>query len=579
MEHKLKTKIDELFEFVREKGRASFEEISKKLGWESAVVERVCRVLEKEGFLEVHYPLNVIQPPTVSFKKEIEEEEEVEKPVEVKEKYTISADNVPAGVQIYFSREEKRPAYELILLEVSPYTRAFFSELKDEITREVPVDTQRMTDIERSLEMRGKFMRVADEKLARLKLEKGQAEVLKGILLHSMYGLGDIELLMADDNLEEIAINNSSAPLAVYHRKFGWLKTNLRLASEEEILNYASQIGRKVGRQITVLEPILDAHLLAGDRVCATLYPISSKGNTLTIRRFARNPWTLTNLCYPNVKTISVETAAFLWQAIHYEMNLLIAGGTASGKTSMLNALGALIPTSQRVITIEDTRELNLPTYQWNWIPLVTRRPNPEGLGEVGMLDLMISSLRMRPDRILLGEIRKRQEAEVLFEAMHTGHAVASTLHADTSVQVMRRLIEPPIQIPIVELEAIHLIVVQYRDRRTNIRRTSEVSEIIPGGGDERPTLNRVYGWRPRTDEFEKSKTPIRFIDELNLHTGMTTAEITDDQKEKMSILKWMMKKKLDKIDDVGAVMKAYYTDREAVLRASEHNLDIGKIL
>jgi flagellar protein FlaI len=127
------------------------------------------------------------------------------------------------------------------------------------------------------------------------------------------------------------------------------------------------------------------------------------------------------------------DMAALLWQAMQYEMNVLVAGGTASGKTSALNGLVALVQPFQRILTIEDTRELMLPTYQWNWIPMITRLPNPEGLGEVTMLDLLVNALRMRPDRIVMGEIRRKREAEVLFEAMHTGHSVYSTMHADTS--------------------------------------------------------------------------------------------------------------------------------------------------
>jgi Flp pilus assembly CpaF family ATPase len=142
--------------------------------------------------------------------------------------------------------------------------------------------------------------------------------------------------------------------------------------------------------------------------------------------------------------SMSYEMAALLWQAIQFEMNIIIAGGTASGKTSALNGLLALVQPFQRIVTIEDTRELMLPSFQWNWVPLVTRQPNPEGAGEVTMLDLVVNSLRMRPDRIVMGEIRRKKEAEVLFEAIHTGHSVYATIHADTGSQVIKRLIEPP---------------------------------------------------------------------------------------------------------------------------------------
>tara|TARA_Y100000031_G_C8209569_1_gene380242 strand:+ start:126 stop:776 length:651 start_codon:yes stop_codon:yes gene_type:complete len=201
-----------------------------------------------------------------------------------------------------------------------------------------------------------------------------------------------------------------------------------------------------VGREITGLHPIMDAHLLSGDRVASTLFPVSTAGNTITIRRFARNPWTITTLIANN--TLSKEMAAFIWLAMHYEMNILVAGGTASGKTSMLSAISGLLPTNQRVISIEDTREITLPEeLEWNWVPLTTRNPNPEGQGEVTMLDLIVSSLRMRPDRIIAGEVRRKAQAETMFEAMHTGHSVYTTIHADTVEQVKRRKTQIRIQI------------------------------------------------------------------------------------------------------------------------------------
>jgi type IV secretory pathway ATPase VirB11/archaellum biosynthesis ATPase/intein/homing endonuclease len=168
-----------------------------------------------------------------------------------------------------------------------------------------------------------------------------------------MLGLGKVEVLLKDENLEEIVINNSQEPLWVYHKRFGWLKTNIVIKSDLEIYNYASMIGRKVGRQITSLNPLMDAHLTTGDRVNATLFPISTKGNTITIRKFARKPWTITDLIKNN--TISKEVASLLWLAIQYEMNVLVSGGTATGKTSILNVLTTFIPPNHRIVSIEDS--------------------------------------------------------------------------------------------------------------------------------------------------------------------------------------------------------------------------------
>jgi flagellar protein FlaI len=176
-----------------------------------------------------------------------------------------------------------------------------------------------------------------------------------------------------------------------------------------------------------------------------------------------------------------------------------------------------------------------------------------------------------------MGEIRRKREAEVLFEAMHTGHSVYSTIHADTGAQVLKRLTEPPIEVPAVQVEDIHLLLIQYRDRRKNIRRTLELSEVVPGVSG--PELNRIYNWKPRTDSFQAVKAPRRYVEQMNLHTGMTDKEISADQKQKISILNWMIKNDLDSIDDVGRVMKAYYADSESVLAGVSKDLKPSKVL
>ena len=319
----------------------------------------------------------------------------------------------------------------------------------------------------------------------------------------------------------------------------------------------------------------MDAHLPTGDRVNATLFPISNEGNTITIRRFARDPWTIVD--FIKLGTITSEMAAFIWTCVQYEMNIMVVGGTASGKTSLLNTICALIPPSNRTLTIEDTRELSLPSYmRWNWVGLLTRSQNEEGKGGVEMLDLMVSSLRMRPDRIIVGEIRKSREAEVLFEAMHTGHAVYSTIHADTGAQMLRRLQNLPFNMPPSELSALNLIIVQYRDRRKGIRRTYEISEVVSSG--DLLSLNPIYRWKARTDEFVSAKEPLRIMEELNLHTGMSPDEIKKDVDQKKAVLDWMVKRDIRSIEQVGQVMSIYYKRPEDVLKAARKNLPMDKL-
>jgi flagellar protein FlaI len=375
--------------------------------------------------------------------------------------------------------------------------------------------------------------------------------------------LGSVEFLLKDDLIEEICVNGAAFPVWGYHRKYGWLKTDLFIPSESQVWNYSSSIARGVGRQINTQVPLLDAYLSTGDRVNATLFPISYFGNTITIRKFARKPWTITD--YLKMNTLSIDVAALLWLSIQYETNIIVSGGTGAGKTSLLNVLSMFIPGNQRVVSIEQTREITLPT-SLQWVPLVVREPTSEGRGEISMLDLMVNSLRMRPDRIIVGEIRRAEEANVLFEAMHTGHSVYATLHAETVSETVRRLTNPPINIPPVMMESLQLVVSMYRDRRANVRRMYELGELVPSE-KEGVRENLLYRWRPYKDEIAVSEKSVRLMDSIQMHSNLDEDAIKEDLAGKKDILNWFVKNNVNNIDDVGKTIMAYYDDPDAVLK------------
>lgn len=571
------TVIDDMVEIVNKNKKANYKLLAKELQWKEESVEKIALLLEKAGLATTHYSPNMIEQPWITIKQVLAEEKKQNEEKKVEE-YIVPATGAHTSESVWIlrSEEERRPVYSIRRPRVTPYTRTYLEHLKTDIAKDMLIDiaTSEEGSSEKFLVKREIIKkRIAEE----INPKPESLELLSDLVVNEMYGLGELELLISDPKLEEIVINTSGMPVAIYHKKYGWMKTNIYLRTEEATRNYSEQIARKVGRQISMLNPILDAHLASGDRVNATLYPVSAHGNTITMRLFAKNPWTIVSYLKEENNSMSTEMAALLWQAMQYEMNVLIAGGTASGKTSALNGLVSLVQPFQRIVTIEDTRELMLPSYQWNWVPLVTRLPNPEGAGEITMLDLVVNALRMRPDRIVMGEIRRKKEAEVLFEAMHTGHSVYSTIHADTGAQVIKRLIEPPIEVPSSEIEDIHLLVVQYRDRRRNIRRTLEVSEIVTGTGS--PEVSKIFMWRPRTDNFQVVKSPHRYIEQMNIHTGMTEKEVDDDQKNKCAVLEWMVKNKLEHIEDIGRVMKAYYSDEPGFIKAVVSKAPPSKVL
>ena len=385
-------------------------------------------------------------------------------------------------------------------------------------------------------------------------------------MLQEMLGLGEIEFLLRDEQIEEICVNGSVKPVWVYHRKHGWMRTNLKIDSESHIWNYASSIARAVGRQITTKTPLLDAYLSTGDRVNATIFPISYFGNTISIRKFARKPWTITD--YIKTKTISTEVAALLWLAMQYEMNVIVSGGTGAGKTSMLNVLCMFIPENQRVISIEQTREITLPTYL-QWVPLVVREATGEGSGSVDMLDLMVNSLRMRPDRMIVGEVRRSEEAEVLFEAMHTGHSVYATMHAETVSETINRLINPPISVQPLTLKSLQLVVAMYRDRRSGIRRVFELGEVVPTETGVKENL--LYAWVPEKDSIIEANQSQSLMKSLKAYTNMSDKEIKSDLRGKGKILDFMVSKGINTVDEVGKMISDYYfSPQETIRRAGE---------
>ncbi|MBI4181564.1 MAG: CpaF family protein [Candidatus Aenigmarchaeota archaeon] len=487
--------------------------------------------------------------------------------MEIEKHYDLDVDGVRATVLIEHKPSEFVPLYTLSSPSVEPATQAVLDAVKEKLITELDLRPAEVIDPAEVRVLKKKFLaRSQDLIKAEIPgLSKEKLETLAGLLTHHSLGLGVLEVMLQDPRLEEIVVNGAKQPVWVYHRQMGWLKTNVVIATDAEIYNYAASIGRRVGSQITYLNPLMDAYLPSGDRSNATLFPISSSGNTLTIRKFASRPWTITD--FLESSTISYEIAAFLWLAIQYEMNMIISGGTASGKTSLLNVIACFIPPTHRILSIEDTREIQLPQFL-HWVPLTTRPSNPEGKGEVTMLELMINTLRMRPDRILVGEIRRSREAEVLFEAIHTGHSVYSTLHANTAQETVRRLTNPPIDIPPTLLSSLQIVVAMHRDRRRDVRRVFQVAELLARDGGTAIDVSTVFGWNPSTDKLVEMKRSVRVLEEIKFYTGMTDDDIKQDLDEKASILKWMVKQQIKDVNKVGEVVSRYYTDKAELLRA-----------
>lgn len=386
-------------------------------------------------------------------------------------------------------------------------------------------------------------------------------------LFQDLVGYGEIDPLIRDDNLEEIMVIGIDKPVFVYHREYGMMKTNILFKDAGEVMNLIDSIARQINRRIDQESPILDGRLPDGSRVNATIPPISADGPSMTIRKFKRDPLTIIDLI--NSKTISVELAAFFWLCFDglgvKSANAIISGGTSSGKTTTLNALSSFINPKERIITIEDTLELQIP--HEHVIRMETRPPNVENRGELTMNDLVKNSLRQRPDRIIVGEVRG-SEAITLFTALNTGHSGFGTLHSNDARETITRLTNAPMSVPNIMISAIDFIIMQnriYRSDGVSFRRISEVAEVS-GIEEGVIQLNKIFGWDPQSDTIKNVGITSKTLTEIANVSGNSLNSLYDEIKNREIVLQHMVDQNIRSIRDVSTVLEMYYLDSQKVL-------------
>lgn len=386
-------------------------------------------------------------------------------------------------------------------------------------------------------------------------------------LFQDLVGYGEIDPLIRDDNLEEIMVIGIDKPVFVYHREYGMMKTNILFKDAGEVMNLIDSIARQINRRIDQESPILDGRLPDGSRVNATIPPISADGPSMTIRKFKRDPLTIIDLI--NSKTISVELAAFFWLCFDglgvKSANAIISGGTSSGKTTTLNALSSFINPKERIITIEDTLELQIP--HEHVIRMETRPPNVENRGELTMNDLVKNSLRQRPDRIIVGEVRG-SEAITLFTALNTGHSGFGTLHSNDARETITRLTNAPMSVPNIMISAIDFIIMQnriYRPDGVSFRRISEVAEVS-GIEEGVIQLNKIFEWDPQSDTIKNVGITSKTLTEIANVSGNSLNSLYDEIKNREIVLQHMVDWNIRSIRDVSTVLEMYYLDPQKVL-------------
>jgi len=390
---------------------------------------------------------------------------------------------------------------------------------------------------------------------------------LSNKFLREIIGYGKIDPLIQDDELEEIMIIGTSKPIFVYHRKYGMMKTNIQFNDETELRDLIDSIARQINRRIDQESPILDGRLSDGSRINATIPPVSADGPSLTIRKFRQDPLTIIDLI--NSRTISLDLAGFLWLCIDglgvKSANAIISGGTSSGKTTTLNALSAFINPNERIITIEDTLELQIP--HEHVIRMETRPTNVEGKGELTMNDLVKNSLRQRPDRIIVGEVRA-DEAITLFTALNTGHSGFGTLHSNDARETITRLTNDPMSVPEIMIQAIDFIIMQnriYTPSGISFRRVSEVAEVV-GMEEGTVQLNKIFQWNPERDTIENISITSNTLQQIATLSGKSIPELKSEIENRKIVLKHMINQNIRSVEGVNSVIELYYKNPQKVL-------------
>jgi flagellar protein FlaI len=470
-------------------------------------------------------------------------------------------------VEIIREKESLDKRYVLIEVQLTGEEQKFLNFIKETLGG-FAFKTEELEEKGEAKYLNEKVDQIIDDYL--LKIDAQSKKKIMFYLEKEFLGLGKLEVLMKDPNIEDISCDGSGVYIFLYHRRFGSLKSNVKFNDEDELTAFVVKLAQKCNKHISIAEPMLDATMPDGSRIQMTLSTeVTTKGSTFTIRKFSEDPFSPPDLIEFN--TMSSEMVAYMWLAVENGVNALIAGGTAAGKTSTMNAISLFIPRESKIVSIEETREINLP--HPNWIPGVVRSGFGEVvgnkvIGEIDLYDLMKAALRQRPEYILVGEIRGK-EAYVLFQAMATGHTTYSTVHADSAQSLIHRLEGKPIEIPRIMLQALDIVCIQVisrvKDKRA--RRCKQIIEIIDIDPTTKEILtNEVFRWDPIEDKFIYSGKSY-ILERIRAEKDISREEMISEIKNRASLLEWMNKNNIREFKKVATVVAQYVDNPTEIIK------------
>jgi len=469
------------------------------------------------------------------------------------------------SVHIYWDKRISEVVYEVEEPILDDNERKLLNTLEKNLGEMVNINVIIQTTPEAMIEYIDKTSRLLIEELD-LKVTDESYKRIFYYLFRDFVGMNKIEPLTKDYFIEDIECNGLNTPIYIVHRIYRNMKTNIRYTSIEELTSFVEKIAQRAGKYISYASPLLDGSLPDGSRVNATYTAdISSRGPTFTIRKFTKIPWTPIQLL--EKKTVCPEMLAYFWILLEYKSNILIAGGTASGKTTLLNAIAFFIPPEARVVSIEDTRELNLP--RENWLPSVARTSlGQRGIGEVSLFSLLKSSFRQNPDYVIVGEVRGK-EAYVLFQGMASGHSSLSTMHADSVNTLVKRLETPPIELSPTLLNILDCVAIMTHTMEGSQegRKLREVVEIVNVTDDGIALTNTPLSWNPRENVFYYKKDS-KVFEKIAKRYGLSVEDLNKEFERRAKLLNEMKKRGIFDFNHTQLIVNQYHKNPEAVMES-----------
>jgi len=496
--------------------------------------------------------------------------EEGKKPAVFREAYPIQIPYVYAA--IVKDPKTQKIMYKIMEPTLQKDEEERLKEIKKFLMEEVDVNLKEVETKEKA----EKYLKEKTKEIIKkyhIKAPPKAIDKLIYYIIRDFIGYGRIDPLMKDHLIEDISADGVNIPIYVWHRIYESLPTNIIFNDEAELNSFIIRLAYLSEKNISIASPILDASLPDGSRVQLTYgSEVTRRGSTFTIRRFRVDPLTISDLIAFN--TVSSEMAAYLWYIIENRASVVVAGGVAAGKTTMLNCLSMFIKPEMKIVSVEDTQELNLP--HENWIPSVVRLGfgHEEKGGSITLFDLLKAAVRQRPDYIIVGEVRG-EEAYTLFQAMATGHLGMSTIHAESVEAVINRLESEPMNIPrpLIAMTDVIIVMARTEIEEKPARRAITTTEVLElNQKTKRIPTEEVFTWNPREDKFVFSGHS-SLLEKQMKKMGVTEEKVKRELHCRKIVLEWMVRKNIRRYTDVAKVIREYYANPKRVYQKARVGL------